>query len=193
MEEKHFSRNIEISSYLTHLSREFLGKFGKNPSPSFITEALVENLFDSYEYISTICSYLNINIFSLGELISSDLIRNLLDNTYDEILINKLIDTHLIEGDYARYIIQKISNELFLLDTKIIYENIKDIDLEKKKNKNIFYNLDEIDLNFYFEDLHHKSDLSERKISESSGGLWYLLQNILQEVCLYWILFKRVI
>ena len=91
-----------------------------------------------------------------------------MDNTYDEILINKLIDTHLIEGDYARYIIQKISNELFLLDTKIIYENIKDIDLEKKKYKNIFYNLDEIDLNFYFEDLHHKSDLSERKISESN-------------------------
>tara|TARA_B100000214_G_scaffold365032_1_gene332308 strand:+ start:13963 stop:15390 length:1428 start_codon:yes stop_codon:yes gene_type:complete len=168
LEEKHFSRNIEISSYLTHLSQEFLGKFGKNPSPSFITEALIQNLYDSYEYISTICSYLNINIFSLGELISSDLIRNLLDNTYDEILINKLIDTHLIEADYARYIVQKISNELFLLDTKIIYENVKNVDLKKIKSKNIFYNLDEIDLNFYFEDLHHKSELAERKLSESN-------------------------
>ena len=168
LEEKNLSRNIEISSYLKNLSEDFLSKFGKNPSPSFIAETLVENLFDSYEYISTICRYLNINICSLGALISSDLIRNLLDNTYDEILINKLIDTHLIEGDYARYIIQKISNELFLLDTNIIYENIKDIDLGKKKYKNIFYNLDEIDLNFYFEDLHHKSDLSERKLSESN-------------------------
>ena len=168
LEEKKIARTIEISRYLRSLSEDFFNKFGKHPTPSFIAETLVENLFDSNEYIGTLCKYLNINVSSVGELISSDLVRNILDNTYDEILINNLIETHSIESDYARYIIQKISNELFLLDTKIIYENIKDIDLKKKKYKNIFYNLDEIDLNFYFEDLHHKSVLAQSNLSESN-------------------------
>ncbi len=168
LEEKKIARTIEISRYLRSLSEDFFNKFGKHPTPSFIAETLVENLFDSNEYIGTLCEYLNINVSSVGELISSDLVRNILDNTYDEKLINNLIDTHSIESDYARYIVQKISNELFLLDTKIIYENIKDIDLKKKKYKNIFYNLDEIDLNFYFEDLHHKSVLAQSNLSESN-------------------------
>ncbi len=168
IEEKKIARNIEISRYLKSLCEDFFNNFGKDPTPSFVAETLVENLFDNTEYINTMCKYLNINVCSVGELISSELVRNILDNTYDEILINNLIDTHSIESDYARYIVQKISNELFLLDTKIIYENIKDIDLKKKKYKNIFYNLDEIDLNFYFEDLHHKSNLAQRNLSESN-------------------------
>jgi len=168
LEEKRNARTIEISRHLKRISEDYFIKFGKHPTPSFVAEYLVESLFSSNEYITSMCKHININIGTIGELISSDVIREILDNTYDESLINKLIDSHSIENDYARYIVQKISNELFLLGTKIIYENIKDIHFDKKKYKDIFYNLDEIDLNFYFEDIYHKSGLAERKLSESN-------------------------
>ncbi|MFL2665669.1 MAG: RNA polymerase sigma factor RpoD [Dehalococcoidia bacterium] len=168
LEEKQIARSIEVNAYLQHLYEDYFIKFGKQPSPSFVTEILVNSLIDSNEYIFSICSYLGINVQSIGELISSDLLRGLLDNDYDEMLINNLIDTQSIENEYARYIIKKISNELFLLDTQMIYKNIKDINLRNKKYKNIFYNLDEVNLSFYFKDIHHKSDLSERKLSESN-------------------------
>ncbi|MBA31837.1 MAG: RNA polymerase sigma factor RpoD [Chloroflexi bacterium] len=168
LEEKKIARSIEVSAYLKHLCEDYFIKFGKQPSPSFITEMLVDSLFESNKYIFTFCKYLSIKIQSIGELVSSDLLRELLDNDYDEILINYLMDVHSIENDYARYIVQKISNEIFLLDTQIIFKNIKDINLSKKKYKNIFYNLDEVDLSFYFEDIHHKSNLAERKLSEAN-------------------------
>ena len=73
LEEKQIARSIEVNAYLQHLYEDYFIKFGKQPSPSFVTELLVNSLIDSNEYIFSIVvtSFGGKSIFVLLSIITS--------------------------------------------------------------------------------------------------------------------------